>query len=61
MLTPFDKAIVSGLSAAILSEAARFGWQPNGQAVSILSLVLTALVPYVIAHATVYFTTNKRN
>lgn len=58
-LTPFDKAIVAGLTTAILAEAARYGFQPNGQAVTVLGVVLTAVVPYVIAHAAVYFKANK--
>lgn len=59
-LTPFDKAIVAGLTSAILAEAARYGFQPNGDAVTALGVALTAVVPYVIAHAAVYFKSNRK-
>lgn len=58
-ITPFDKAIVGGILAAITAEAARYGWRPSGQAVSLISVILTAAVPYVLAHAAVYFKANK--
>lgn len=59
-LTPFDKAIIAGLTSAILAEAARYGFQPSGEAITVLGVVLTAVVPYVVTHAAVYFKVNKK-
>jgi hypothetical protein len=58
-LTPFDKAIIGGLTSAVLALAARYGFQPNGEQVTLLGVLLTALVPYIITHAAVYFSRNK--
>lgn len=59
-MTPFDKAIIGGLSSAIIAEAARYGFHANAQDVSTLAVVLTAVVPYVVTHALVYFKANKK-
>lgn len=58
-VTNQDKAIVAGLVAAVGAVVARFGWQPNGEAVNLLNVVLTALVPYAVAHVAVYLKLNK--
>jgi hypothetical protein len=58
-VTPFDKAIIAGLTSAILAEAARYGFHATAQNITTLGLVLTAVVPYVIAHGLVYLKTNR--
>ena len=57
--TTFDKAIVGGLVSAILALVARYGFQPTTEQVTFLGVAVTALVPYVITHAAVYFKRNK--
>lgn len=59
-MTPFDKAIIGGITATLLAEAARYGFQPTPQDVTTLGVILTALVPYVITHAAIYFKNNKK-
>lgn len=58
-LTTFDKAIVAGLTSAIVALVARFGFQPDSTTTSAIGVILTAVVPYVIAHVLVYFKSNK--
>lgn len=58
-LTTFDKAIAGGLSTAIVAVAARVGFHADAQTVSALSVVVTAIVGYVIGHIAVYFSKNK--
>lgn len=58
-LTPFDKAIAGGLVSLIVSELARFGFQPKGTSVTALEVIVTGLVSYVAGHLVVYFAKNK--
>lgn len=58
-LTSFDKAIVAGLVSSICALLARYGWQPNGDAVNVLNVALTAGVSYLTAHILVYLKGNK--
>lgn len=58
-LTPFDKAIVGGLTSAVVALCARYGFHTTPEAVSVLGVVLTAFVPYVVTHAAVYFKANR--
>lgn len=50
-----SKAIAGGIVGLIIAEAARFGFQPNAAAASALSVLVTALVGYVVGHLVVYF------
>lgn len=54
-----DKAIIGGLTAAILAEAARYGFHTTPQDITWLGVVLTAVVPYVVTHLTIYFKKNR--
>lgn len=58
-MTEFNKAIIGGLTAAILAEAARYGFHTSSEDITALGVILTAVVPYVTTHALVYFTRNK--
>lgn len=58
-ITPFDKALIGGLTAAVLALCARYGFSPTSQQITFLGVVLTAVVPYVITHAAIYFTRNR--
>lgn len=54
-LSTISKAIAGGLAGAIIAEAAHFGFQPDAPTKTALSVVITALVGYVVGHAIVYF------
>ena len=58
-ITSFDKAIVAGLVSALTAEAARYGFHTGPETVTALGVILTAVVPYVVAHLAVYFKLNK--
>lgn len=49
-----SKAIAGGLTAAGVAEAARYGWHPDGQTVTALGVIVTAVVGYVIGHVVVF-------
>lgn len=53
------KAYAAGVVSLIVAEAARFGFHPGKQSVSVLSIVITGVVSYVLAHVTVWLTKNK--
>jgi hypothetical protein len=54
-LSNISKAIAGGLVAVLVGEAARYGFQPSGEVVSAIGVIITALVSYVAGHAAVYF------
>lgn len=54
-LQTVSKAIAGGLVGLVVALVARFGWQPDAPTMSALSVVLTALVGYVVGHIAVYF------
>lgn len=58
-LTAFDKAIIAGLTSAIVALVARFGFQPTATTTSAIGVILTAAVPYIVAHLAVYYKANK--
>lgn len=58
-LSSYAKAISGGLTTAIVSELARFGFHPKGASVSAAGVIVTAVVGYVLGHVVVWFTPNK--
>jgi hypothetical protein len=54
-LAQVSKAVAGGLVAILVSEAARYGFQPSGEVVTAVGVVVTALVSYVAGHLVVYF------
>lgn len=50
-----SKAISAGAIAALVAEAARFGWHPQGSTVTAAGVIVTAVVSYIIGHLAVYF------
>lgn len=54
-LSQFSKAIAGGVITALVAEAARFGFHPRATTISAVSVIVTAIVSYVIGHVAVYF------
>ena len=54
-LSTVSKAIAGGIVGLVIAEAAHFGFQANGAQASALSVIVTGLVGYVVAHLAVYF------
>lgn len=54
-LASISKAIAGGVIAALVAEAARFGFHPHPETVSAVSVVVTAVVAYIAGHVVVYF------
>lgn len=54
-LATISKAIAGGLVTALVAEFARYGFQPSGEVIGSLGVVVTALVAYAIGHVVVYF------
>lgn len=59
-LSTFSKAIAGGLAGVLLTEAARFGFQPSAPTKDALGVLVTAVVGYVVGHAVVYFAPANR-
>ena len=49
-----SKAIAGGLVGAGLSVLAHFGFQPHGTTITAISVVVTAVVGYVVGHVVVF-------
>lgn len=54
-LQAYSKAIAGGIVAAVVAELARYGWHPDGQTVTALGVVVTAIVGYASGHVVTYF------
>lgn len=54
-LSTVSKAIAGGVVTALVAEAAKFHFQPKATTVSAVSVVLTAVVGYLLGHLVVYF------
>lgn len=54
-LSTMNKAIAGGIITAVVGELARFGFQPKGNSLTVLSAIVTALVSYAIGHLVVFF------
>jgi hypothetical protein len=54
-LSSVSKAIAGGVITAVMAELAKFGFQPKGASASALSVIITAVVAYVVGHVAVYF------
>lgn len=54
-LQSISKAIAGGLVAAIVALAARYGFHANGETITALGVVVTAVVGYAIGHIVVFF------
>lgn len=50
-----QKAIAGGVVTAIVALFAHFGWQPDGQAMNFLNIVVTIVTGYIVGHLGVYF------
>jgi hypothetical protein len=50
-----SKAIAGGVISALVALGAHFGFQPDGQALTVLSVAVTVVVGYVVGHVGVYF------
>lgn len=53
-LTQISKAIAGGLVGLIVALAARYGFQPDAPTVTLLGVVVTALVGYLVGHVAVF-------
>lgn len=53
-LSYISKAISGGLVGLVVALAARFGFQPDAPTLSAISVLITALVGYVVGHIAVY-------
>jgi uncharacterized membrane protein YeaQ/YmgE (transglycosylase-associated protein family) len=53
-LSTMNKAIAAGIVGAVIAVLARFGFQPSGETVSALGVIVTALVGFVVSHVTVW-------
>lgn len=53
-LSTISKAIAGGLISALVAVAAHYGWQPNGETVTAVGVLVTAVVGYVVGHVAVY-------
>lgn len=53
-LSTVSKAIAGGVVSALVALAARYGWQPHAETVTLLGAVVTAVVGYVVGHVVVY-------
>jgi len=54
-LTSISKAVAGGVVGLIVAEGARFGFQPSAPTKSAISVIVTALVGYLLGHLVVYF------
>jgi len=50
-----SKAIAAGVVAALVAEAARFGFHPKATTVTAAGVIVTAVVTNAIAHVAVFF------
>jgi len=50
-----SKAIAGGLVGLVVAEAARYGFQANPETLNAVSVLVTAIVGYVVGHVAVYF------
>lgn len=50
-----SKAIAGGLIAVVVGEAARFGFHPQPETITALSVIVTAVASYVVGHVAVYW------
>lgn len=54
-LSPINKAIAGGIVGVILTEAARYGFQPDAPTATALGVLVSAVVGYAVGHLAVYF------
>lgn len=54
-LSSISKAIAGGLAGVLVAEAARYGFKATPDQVTLLSVVLTGVVGYIVGHVIVYF------
>jgi hypothetical protein len=53
-LSPISKAIAGGLVGLVVAEVARYGFHGSPEVVNAVSVIVTALVGYVVGHIAVY-------
>lgn len=59
-LSAVNKAIAGGIVGLIVALVARFGWQPDAPTLSAISVIVTAVVGYVVGHVAVYLAPSNK-
>jgi hypothetical protein len=49
-----SKAIAGGLVSLLIAELARFGFNPDGDTLTAIGVIVTGVVAYLVGHLVVY-------